>query len=80
MVATVSLLISPFIFAYNLMPLYVMFRRARVLLAMAGLSWVAFVIADMQSNDRASAVVALFALAVLWREWRSPRRAAGSGS
>ncbi len=65
-VETVGLLSSPFIFAYNLMPLYVMFRRMRVLLAMAALSWLGFAIAALESNDRASALVALFALAVIF--------------
>ncbi len=66
---TTGLLISPFIFAYNLMPLCVMFKPRRALLARAALSWLGFVIADLQSNDRASALVAVFALILFWREW-----------
>lgn len=66
---TTGLFISPFIFAYNLMPLYVMFKPRRVLLAMAALSSFGFVIADLQSNARASALVAVFALILFLREW-----------
>lgn len=61
-VETVGLFISPFIFAYNLMPLYVMFRQKRVLAVVAALSWIGFGIAAMQSNDRGSALVAVFVL------------------
>lgn len=75
-VETVGLLASPFIFAYNLMPLYVMFRRTRVLLAMAALSWLGFAMAALESNDRASALVALFALAVLFFNKDSARTGA----
>ncbi len=73
-VAAVGLLVSPLIFAYNLMPLYAMFRRGRILLAMAALSWVGLAIANLQSNDRADALVAVFAVTVLfWQWWREPR-------
>lgn len=72
-VETVGLFISPFIFAYNLMPLYVMFRRAWILIAMVVISWLGFFIADAQSNDRASALVAVFALILFFREWQSRR-------
>lgn len=70
-VKTVGLFISPFIFAYNLMPLHVMFKPRRALLAMAALSWLGFVIADLQSNDRASALVAVCALILFGREWQA---------
>jgi hypothetical protein len=69
-VQATGLFISPFIFAYNLMPLYVMFGRAWVLTVMVALSWVGFFIADAQSNDRASALVTVFALAVLYHAQR----------
>lgn len=67
----VGLFLSPFVFAYNLMPLYVMFPKPWILVSMAALSWIGFYIADMQSNDRASALVTVFALALLFREWRN---------
>lgn len=77
-VEAVGLFISPFIFAYNLMALYAMFRSRRVLLAMAALSWLGFYIADTQSNDRASALPAALALILLAREWFKRRRASSA--
>lgn len=77
-IETVGLFISPFVFAYNLMPLYVMFKRPWVLAAMAALSWLGFYIAGLQSNDRASALTTLLVLGLFLREWRAgswtPRR------
>lgn len=72
-VESVGLFISPFVFAYNLTPLYVMFRQTWVLIALAVLSWIGFFIADLQSNDRASALVTVLALGLLFRAWRSRR-------
>lgn len=72
-VETVGLFISPFIFAYNLTPLYVMFRQTWVLIAFAILSWIGFYIADLQSNDRASALVTVLALILQFRLWRRPQ-------
>ncbi|MBI4675639.1 MAG: DUF2029 domain-containing protein [Chloroflexi bacterium] len=72
-VETLGLFLSPFIFAYNYIPLYTMFKSSRVLLAMAALSWFGFWIADMQSNDRASALVAVFAIILFARQWLRER-------
>lgn len=73
LVASVGLFISPFVFAYNLTPLYVMFRQTWVLAALVVLSWIGFFVADLQSNDRASALVTVLALVLLFRTWR-PRK------
>lgn len=67
-VESAGLFLSPFVFAYNLMPLYTMFRKTWVLLTMAALSWIGFYIADLQSNDRASALVTVFVLLLFIRE------------
>lgn len=70
-VETVGLFVSPFVFAYNLMPLYAMSKRPLILAAMAALSWLGFYIADLQSNDRASALTTVLVLLLFWREWRA---------
>lgn len=69
-VQTVGLLISPLIFSYNLMPLYVMFKSNTLLLTMTAISWAAFVVSAFDVNDRASVALPLFGLAVLFVEWR----------
>jgi hypothetical protein len=68
LVATVGLLASPFIFSYNLMPLFLMVRRPAFLLGLTILSWVAFGISAFVLNDRAAACLTIFALVVLARQ------------
>ena len=64
-VTAVGLLISPFIFSYNLVPLTLMLRDSRLLLGFAALSWITFSVAALQSNDGASALLTLAVLLVL---------------
>ena len=58
-VMAVGLLVSPFIFSYNLVPLTLMLRDSRLLLGFAALSWIAFGIAALQLNDSASALLTI---------------------
>ena len=73
-VAVVGLLVSPFIFSYNLLPLLAVIRKPIFLIGFTILSWVTFAISAWQSNDRASALITLWALAVLYlqREKAAP--------
>ncbi len=70
LVTTVGLAISPFIFSYNLMPLFLLVRDLRVLWGLTALSWIAFGLGALQSNDRASALITLAVLGVLVRARR----------
>jgi Glycosyltransferase family 87 len=70
LVTTVGLFLSPFIFSYNLMPLCLFVRDSRLLWALTALSWIAFWIAAQESNDRASALVAVAVLIVLYSDGR----------
>ncbi len=65
LVTTVGLFISPFIFSYNLMPLFLLIRESRLLIGLTALSWIAFGIAALQENDRASALLTLAVLTAL---------------
>jgi hypothetical protein len=70
-IAAAGLLVSPFLFSYNLTPLLVLVRAPLVLLGFTVLSWITFVIAAWQSNDRAAALLTLFVLIELVRRERS---------
>ncbi len=69
-VTAVGLFISPFIFSYNLMPLTLMLRKSRLLLGWTVLSWVTFGIAAWDSSDRASGLLTVAVLAVLFIQKR----------
>lgn len=60
-----GLLISPYIFSYNLVPLLAILHERRWLVAFTVLSWVAFAMAAWQSNDRASASLTVMTLVFL---------------
>ncbi len=66
-VIAIGLLISPFVYSYNLLPLLTILRERRWLIAFTLLSWFTFGIAAWQSNDRASALLTLMTLAFLAR-------------
>jgi hypothetical protein len=66
-VAAIGMLISPYIFSYNLTPLLVAVRRPVALIAWTILSWAAFAIAAWQSNDRAAAGLSCLVLFELVR-------------
>jgi hypothetical protein len=72
LVAVAGLFVSPFIFSYNLLPLVVLRLSRWMLIAFAVMSWLAFVVAAWQLNDRAAAVIALTILVVLARQ-KSPQ-------
>lgn len=61
-IAVVGMLISPYIFSYNLTPLLVTIRRLRVLIGVTILSWMVFAIAAWQSSDAAAMCLTLFVL------------------
>jgi len=67
-IAVVGMLISPYIFSYNLTPLLVTFRRPVALIAWTILSWTVFAIAAWQSNDRAAALLSGLILFELMRQ------------
>lgn len=58
-----GLFVSPFIFSYNLLPLVVLRLSRRMLVTFTVLSWLAFLVAAWQMNDRAAAVITLL---ILW--------------
>jgi hypothetical protein len=62
---TPGLFISPFIFSYNLLPLFAFLRRPLALIGFVVLSWVAFIVAAWAFNDRAAALLTMFTLGVL---------------
>lgn len=64
-VAATNFLISPFIFSYNLTPLFVVVRRPSTLIGLTILSWLTFAIAAWQSNDRAAVLITLVVLLTL---------------
>jgi len=71
LVAAVGLLTSPFIFSYNLLPLLALIRKPAFLIGFTILSWATFAISAWQSNDRASALLTLLALAALYAQRES---------
>ncbi|MCI0478347.1 MAG: DUF2029 domain-containing protein [Anaerolineales bacterium] len=62
MIATVGLLTSPFVFSYNLMPLFVIVRAPVFLIALTIVSWVAFGISAIVLSDAASVSITVLAL------------------
>jgi hypothetical protein len=66
-VAAAGLFVSPFIFSYNLLPLVALRLSRQVLIVFTVLSWLAFVIAAWQLNDRAAALITLVVLIALAR-------------
>jgi hypothetical protein len=70
-VAAAGLLVSPFLFSYNLTPLLVLARAPLVLLGFTVLSWITFAIGAWQSNDNAAALLPIFVLLVLLRQNRT---------
>ncbi|MBI4790106.1 MAG: DUF2029 domain-containing protein [Chloroflexi bacterium] len=66
LVAAVGLLVSPYIFSYNLLPLLAMIRKPIALLAWTVLSWVAFAAAALEISDRASALLTIAVLIALF--------------
>lgn len=58
-----GLFVSPFIFSYNLLPLVVLRLSRRMLVTFTVMSWLAFLVAAWQMNDRAAAVITLL---ILW--------------
>ncbi len=67
-VATTGMLISPYIFSYNLTPLLVMLQRPRVLIGVTIFSWITFAIAAWQSSDAAAALLTIVILFMLARQ------------
>jgi len=67
-VAATGLLVSPYIFSYNLTPLWITVRRFSVLAGLAMLSWLTFAIGAWQSNDRAAALLTLVVLIEIVRQ------------
>jgi hypothetical protein len=74
LIAATNFLVSPFIFSYNLTPLFVVIRRPSILIGLTALSWITFTIAAWQSNDRADAFITLAILVVLLVEKRRIRK------
>lgn len=70
LITATNFLVSPFIFSYNLTPLFVTIRRRMILIGLTVLSWITFTIAAWQANDRADAFITLAILAVLIMEKR----------
>ena len=64
-VATVGLLTSPFIFSYNLTPLFITLRRKSLLIGLTVLSWITFGIGAWQSSDNAAVFITLVILGTL---------------
>lgn len=65
LIAVINFLVSPFIFSYNLVPLFVVIRRQSILIGLTVLSWITFGIAAWQANDRADAMITLATLAAV---------------
>jgi hypothetical protein len=68
LVAVAGLFVSPFIFSYNLLPLWALIRSPIILVMLTVASWVAFVIAANAWNDAAAALIALASLVWLVRQ------------
>ncbi|MBM3129819.1 MAG: DUF2029 domain-containing protein [Chloroflexi bacterium] len=64
-IATVGFLINPFIFSYDLLLLLDVLRKQTYVIGFVVISWFAFAISAMQSNDRAGALLTLATLGVL---------------
>ncbi len=73
LIAAVGLLISPFIFSYNLVPLLALRLTRNALIGFTGLSWLTFVIAAWQLNDRAAVLCTFWVLIVLYSQRRNRR-------
>lgn len=73
-VATVGCLINPFIFSYDLLLLLGVLCKQTYLIGFVVISWIAFAISAMQSNDRAGALLTVATLGVLvWEKRHSMR-------
>lgn len=79
--ATVGLLVSPFIFSYNLTPLILLVSSSLGLAALTLVSWLAFAVSAWRSGDGAEALFALAVLAILyWERRKQPQRTNSDGS
>ncbi len=65
LITTAGLFASPFIFSYNLLPLFVLVRHRFMLIGLVLLSWFAFVASAVQLNDRTAALMTVLVLGVL---------------
>lgn len=64
-VAATGLFVSPFVFSYNLMPLFAIVREPVFLIALTIVSWVAFGISAIVLSDAASVSITVLALIVV---------------
>jgi hypothetical protein len=73
-VTTVGFLVNPFIFSYDLLFLLGVLRKQMYVIGFVVLSWIAFIISGLASNDRASAILSMATLgALLWEKRRASK-------
>jgi hypothetical protein len=71
MVACVGLLVSPFVFSYNLLPLVALIRRRSFLIGFTLISWFTFALSAWWLTDGPGALLAVGALgALVWNKRR----------